>query len=37
VKERDQVEELRVGGRIIIYGSSRNMVAYYGMDLFQSG
>jgi hypothetical protein len=28
--------ELRVGGRIIIYGSSRNRMGCYGMDLFGS-
>jgi hypothetical protein len=37
MKERDHVEELRVGGRIIIYGSSRNKVACCGLDSFQSG
>jgi poly(A) polymerase Pap1 len=37
LKERDHMEELRVGGRIITYGSSRNRVVCYGQDLFQSG
>lgn len=37
LKERDHVEELRVGGRLIMYGSSRNRVACYGLDLFHSG
>jgi tRNA(Ile2) C34 agmatinyltransferase TiaS len=37
LKERDHVEELRVGGRITTYGYSRNRITCYGLDLFQSG